>query len=59
MGFSLQAFFAELFEIINQDLGDVTKFCQLHSAIEQAAKYAGECGCIEDKWTNDDDQPEA
>lgn len=48
MGFSLQMFFDEMFDIMKGSHAPLTKYMKLTRCIRQAAKYAAECGQIDE-----------
>ncbi len=47
MGFSLESFFAELFEILESDVKDSKKAKLMRKVIMDGYVYAAECGQIE------------
>jgi hypothetical protein len=47
MGFNLDSFFQELFEILNSDIKDSKKAKRMRKVILEAYVYAKECGQIE------------
>lgn len=50
MGFSLQMFFDELEEILdNDDLDEIDKLFSINNCIECSRKYATECGQLSSK----------
>lgn len=49
MGFSLDTFFDELFEILDSDAKAAVKVRKLYSCIKQAKQYAKECGRLKEQ----------
>lgn len=48
MGFLLDQFFKDLYEVLHSDMGKAKKLKRLYQLVEDAHAYAKECGQLHD-----------